>query len=184
VKPTPQEDIRSLVELIDRRGAGEPIYVFSRSVPGWLMYATDWREPDVNRILEIARLVGSSGPFFRMASSRNKPVDHEGWDLRFAYGGRNVLLGIPTGQAIGFGAGWREETDSGWAANEAARLRAASDSSAWVLLTWYLPKARSGLEEALRTIGGVGTVTAVTNRAVLYRYRFEPRLAADYSTRP
>jgi antitoxin (DNA-binding transcriptional repressor) of toxin-antitoxin stability system len=55
--------LRSITAGVWRRVvAGEPVYVFSRDVPIWVFYTTDWRHPDTARVAELIALASSTGP--------------------------------------------------------------------------------------------------------------------------
>jgi len=180
--PREPQDVRTLSKrVLERVAPGEPVYIFARALPAWTVYSTDWKTPDLERVVRYARLVSSTGPAFRNAPARMRPVGKEGWDLSFVVGSRIELVGTPTGQGPSLTDKGDDRPDSGWAANEAARIRSAADSTAWVLLASFRPAALSELESALESAGGEQIVKETTNQAALLRYRFRTR---QFATTP
>jgi hypothetical protein len=168
-----REDTRPLVEILEERNTqGEPVYVFGRAGTAWLFYTTDWNAPDLARIRGWSALLSSSGLAFRNAPTRGHRVRDEGLDLAFPYRGRVELLGIPTGQGPDSGVRSRATPDPGWAENEARRIRAASDSAAWVFLASFLPASRDALAGAISSLGGREVLRLERTHALLLRYQF------------
>jgi hypothetical protein len=175
IRPEPPEDLRSLARVFQREHApGDAIYVFGRSMPGWLFYSTDWEHPDRARVRELSELVGSTGVAFRNAPSRGHPVKEEGDSLRYARGDYLELVGIPagTGPAPGLPNG-QDRPDTGWARNELRRLRvAAGTASGWCLVTSFKPAVLDSLLATSSAEGAMLQSRWDSPRGVLLRYRF------------
>lgn len=129
------ENVREAVQEYARhRAPGEPIYVFSAALPAWTFYTTDWRHPDQDRLVRMARLGSSGGPAFENAPPRTHAIGMEGDSLRYAFGDAYEIIGLYHG-AQGPSAAPVAETspDTNWTTNEARRIRNAAAPSVWVL---------------------------------------------------
>ncbi|MEP6571605.1 MAG: glycosyltransferase family 39 protein [Gemmatimonadota bacterium] len=156
IAPSEQEDVRSLTKMFAREHRrGEAIYVFSRSVPSWAFYSTDWSAPDLLRIGRLTELVGSSGPAFRNAPTRGRAVANEGDSLQFREADFQELIGIPAGTGPTLEEpGGAERPDTGWADNERRRIRiAAGLEPAWVLVSSFKPAVGTELLRSLKEGG-------------------------------
>ena len=178
--PRPFWNTRRLVQEIRTRPDGAPVYVYALGFPAWVVYTTDWGAPDIPRLQWAAQLAGPGGPAFGNAQSRGRPVRCEGDSLTRSYGGRTEIIGIPTGiQVTAVLRDWRPMPDSGWAANEARRIRAIATSTAWILTTNFEDR---WIDELLREVRADGGRIAEAKEAVddthrsaaLYRIRFSP----------
>lgn len=171
----PSEHLRPLIsELRRARHAGEPIYIFAGSIPAWTFYSTDWSITDRARFAAIERWAGSGGPAFENAPSRGHVVRDEGADLHYDTPAGRELYGISTGiewRPI-YGV-QRRTTDSGWAENEARRIRAVAAPSVWVLLSHTVGN-EIDLLRRLESLGGHAVYTRSLNDAILVRYEFAP----------
>lgn len=171
--PHERESLAPLVaELTASHAPGAVIYVYGRSVPAWLFYTTDWREPDRVRVEHRLRLVSSTGPAFRHAGARGAPVRGEGDSLQYAYRDWHELIGVPTGTGPNVLGVNTTEPDGGWGENEARRIRAAGGAEAWVVLSSFLPVAASRLDSALVAAGGERTLLREAPGARLSRWVF------------
>jgi len=172
-EPYEREALAPLVaELVAGHGAGAAVYVYGRSVPAWVFYTTDWRQPDRTRVQHRLRLVSSTGPAFRHAGSRGTAVGAEGDSLLYAYRDWQELIGVPTGtgpNALGVNT---TVPDPGWGDNEARRLRAAGGPEAWVVMSSFLPSVASGLDSALVAAGGARVLLREAPGARLSRWVF------------
>jgi hypothetical protein len=172
-EPYERESLAPLVgELIWGHRAGAAIYVYGRSVPAWVFYTTNWRQPDRTRVEHRLRLVSSTGPAFRHAGSRGAAVRAEGDSLRYAYRDWQELIGVPTGtgpNALGVNT---TAPDPGWGDNEARRLRAAGGPEAWVVMSSFLPSVAAGLDSALVSAGGERVLLREAPGARLSRWVF------------
>ncbi|MFL5574562.1 MAG: glycosyltransferase family 39 protein [Gemmatimonadaceae bacterium] len=175
--PLRREDAREIVAGYVRRASSDPVYVLARAVPNWAFYTTDWHAPDRARLAWMARLALPTSPAFENAPSRGRPVGREGDALVYAARGRRELIGIPSGMEWHERVEWlRPRPDSGWAANEARRVREAATSArgyTWLFLTHYVDVQRDELLEAIRRAGGRVVFLDQREGAVLYRVRFD-----------
>jgi 4-amino-4-deoxy-L-arabinose transferase-like glycosyltransferase len=168
----PREHLRPLVAALrEHRGEGEPVYVFAGAIPAWAMYTTDWESPDTARLDYLRRIARAGGPAFENAPSRGRPVAREGDNLTYATPGGVELYGIPDGlEARVFGL-TNALPDTGWAENEARRIREVAHPGAWIILShFYGPEGQ--LLGALEARGGRLTYRDIRNGAVLLRYEF------------
>ncbi|MGH7579508.1 MAG: glycosyltransferase family 39 protein, partial [Gemmatimonadales bacterium] len=83
-------------ELRERRRAGEPVYVFARSLPAWIYYSTDWERPDTARLRALIRAADAGGPSFENAPSRGRVGLEEADGLRPMVEGWGEVLGLPS----------------------------------------------------------------------------------------
>jgi hypothetical protein len=171
----PREHLRPLVaSLQGHRRPGEPVYVFAGAIPAWAIYTTDWRSPDLRRLDYLRRIARAGGPAFENAPSRRRPVRDEGSELTYPTPSGVELYGIPDGlEAQVFGL-TNPMPDTGWAENEARRVRNAANSGAWLVLShFYGPEGV--LLSALEAEGGKRTYHDFRNGAALLRYEFPSR---------
>jgi 4-amino-4-deoxy-L-arabinose transferase-like glycosyltransferase len=154
---------------------GEPLYLYPGAVPAWLYYATDWRDPaDTAQAAEIEAAERLDGNAFHNRLGRGRAVaDTEGTHLVWMHHGRPVLLGLSTGIAWREGQWFSQEApDTGWAEREAARIDAATDSTAWLMFANVYRREVFLLTHALAERRAV-VVSSENNRgAMLYRVRF------------
>jgi len=145
-----------ILEIQGQRTASEPVYVYATGAPVWLFYTTDWASPDTARLRWLAPVLGPDGPAFGNASGRGHAVRDQGRDLNFVYQGTPIVLGISTGMQIRMVTGLTQEApDSGWAANEAARIRDAAHPEAWVYFEGFFNEHPvTELRDALARTGG------------------------------
>lgn len=171
--PSRPQDIRPLVQLFQQRhAAGDAVYIFGRAVPAWTFYTTDWGAPDLARVKSFGGLVSSGGVAFRNRESRRAAVQAEGSDLVFPYRDWWELIGVPTGQGPTTTGSGSEMPDSGWAENEAARLRATGRPQVWVLLSSYRAPIPGLLLAAVQQQGGTMIDLVETTQSLLFRFSF------------
>jgi hypothetical protein len=177
--PHPSWNTRRLVEEVRTRLDGAPVYIYALGFPTWVVYTTDWDAPDAPRLRWGAQLAGPGGPAFGNTRSRGHPVRCEGDSLIRVYGGRTEIIGTPTGIQFTEPAGSRPVPDSGWAANEARRIRVAATTTAWMFITNVQSRWNGELFRAVRAAGGriieaKLAMDDVRHSAALYRIRFSP----------
>jgi hypothetical protein len=159
-------------ELRQRRQPGEPVYIFSRSLPAWIWYTTDWAMPDSARVRYLAALARAGGPGFENMPSRGRVREEETDMLLYRSVAGPELLGLPSGME------WREvETyvtpapDTGWAELEAARIERAARPSVWVVATtFYAPE--TALFVRLERDAARRTDAVLRGGSALVRYEF------------
>lgn len=172
-------DTRTLARELERRHRrAEPVYVFTGAVPAWTVYTTDWSAPDTLRLERIFASQAATGEAFHNAASRNRAVsDTQGAQLGSEYQGHWELLGLSPGMQWREGSGYEHDRpDSGWGEREATRIRAVSDSTAWVVLAHLYPGEKRVLLGALQGQGARADFVLRAHRgAMLYRLRLPPR---------
>ncbi len=172
-EPYERESLKPLLRELDSvHAAGAAVYVYGRSVPAWVFYTTDWRQPDNERVEHHLRLVSSTGPAFRHASARGVAVREEGDSLRYGHRDWQELVGVPTGtgpNALGINT---STPDTGWGTNEARRIRAAGGPEGWVVMSSYLAVAAAELDSALVAAGGERTLLREAPGARVSRWVF------------
>jgi len=162
--------------IIRRVAVGEPIYIASGGIAAWAFYTTNWASPDTSYLLWIERWAGQPGAVaYHNSPPRGHPVaPDEGGDLWTRRGGRVELLGLASGiqwqEGRGFGS--PVAADTGWAAREAARIRAAAGPTAWLLIANAYPTTVQALYAALERVGGAREVEAAVGGVRLVRVRF------------
>jgi hypothetical protein len=171
--PTAFEHVRPAVsEFHSLAMPGEPIYVFTGSLPAWTFYTTDWANPDLERLRRAALLGSAGGPAFENAPPRGRRVGGENDSLIFAVGGTREILGAATGAQRLLRIGPVQfEPDAGWAAAEAHRMRAAANRGVWLLASHTF-----GLEQFLypeiERMGGRLEHAYERDDVILRRYQF------------
>ncbi|MGH7580168.1 MAG: hypothetical protein ACREM9_08350, partial [Gemmatimonadales bacterium] len=159
-------------ELRERRRAGEPVYVFARSLPAWIYYTTDWERPDTVRLRALIRAAGAGGPAFENAPSRGRVSLEEADGLRPMVEGWGEVLGLPSGME------WREvqehvraAPDSGWVDLEQQRIVEAANPGIWVLASAFYA-AETDLFRALERTAARRTFSDTRPGSALVRYEF------------
>ena len=180
-RPSGNDDTPDIIANVQSRAHGEPVYLAHNSVPGWLFYTTDWHAPDTAHLYWIAHLTSSGGPAFGMAMPRAHPVRDEGDGFCATVGGLRELIGVGSGLAEVNGKLVTTELDSGWAANEARRIRAAARPDAWVIINYSEQKEIEGLRAALVDAGGTIAWTDTRPNGTAFRVHFD-RPAAESPT--
>jgi hypothetical protein len=149
---------------------GEPVYIFSRDVPQWTFYTTNWAHPDTARVRALLTIVASTGPNAGNAPSRSGPVVGEGSTLVLHDSGRTELIGVPTGMEDTYVGARSHTPDSGWAANEAMRVRQVASPEAWLFFTYWNERVDRWLLDSLRAGGGRITAQVVGPTIRVYQY--------------
>jgi hypothetical protein len=178
--------LRPAVLEVARAAAGEPVYVSSGALPAWAFYTTDWSAPDTGYLTRIRAWAGQPDAVaFPNAGSRGHAVGPtEGEALAERHLGRVEILGLAPGIQ------WREVTglsgsapDPGWAAREAARIRAAAAPEAWVIVANAYATSAATLVAALGEAGGRIEMDTVAGGVRHCRVRF-PSEATSASAAP
>jgi hypothetical protein len=170
------EEMRPVAAIVERQHRdAEPVYVSAFAVPGWLFYTTDWQSPDTVRLASVIGAEGTSGNAFHNALGRGHAVlDTEGVHLVVPYRGRPEIIGLAPGIQFREGPWLSQPTpDAGWAAHEVRRIRAATDSVAWLVLGYYRPEDMHGLLVALGPEVESAHRVLLTAGVSLYRVRFK-----------
>jgi hypothetical protein len=149
---------------------GEPVYIFSRDVPVWTFYTTDWTHPDTARVRALLAMAASTGPNAGNAPTRSGPVLGEGSTLVLRDSGRTELVGVPTGMEDTYLGARSRTPDSGWAVNEATRVRQVASPDAWLFFTYWNERVDQWLLDSLRTGGGRITAQVVGPTIRVYQY--------------
>lgn len=157
---------------------GDVVYVYARALPGWTFYTTDWRSPDLARVNRLLEIMQSMGPNSGNTESRGHPVEREGFEWRYPWQGATELDGIADGIFNRF-TPIPTSVDPGWAENEAARIREATRTSAWILTNGQKESSLAALLAAATAAGGhpVQVWSAPQPwkvKAYLYRLQFKP----------
>ena len=129
------QQMRPLVqELRSRWQAGEAVYVFHRVVPAWLVYSTDWADPNFGRLEWAMRVSGPGGLGHENGPTRGSRLPGEGEDLVYQLKGHPVLLGVSSGVQGRRMSAHVAAPDPGWARNEGRRIRDAASPGIWIVL--------------------------------------------------
>jgi hypothetical protein len=159
-------------ELGEHRLAGEPVYVFARTLPAWIYYSTDWSDPDSDRLSFLAGAASSRGPAFENAPSRGRVKTEEGRGLLDRSGTSPEILGLPSGMEWRAVEGHvRSQPDTGWVEVEFQRIQAAATPGVWVIATAFY-EAESELFRALERAATRRTFAHLRDGSALVRYEF------------
>jgi hypothetical protein len=170
----PFENPRPLVAEWAAAQSTAPVYVAARGVPGWTFYSTDWARPDTARLDWYVRENGLRGRAFRNAASVGHPVAG-GDDLVWQTPSRLELLGSPSGMQITLAGMSQPRPDSGWAANEARRIRAAAHPDIWLFFSHQLAGEHRLVLDAVVALGAEKLLEREAPGAALYHVRFGDR---------
>ena len=121
--------------------ADEPVYVFARALPAWMLYHIDWDSIPEDHVEGLLALGKEIGPNSGNAPKRNRPVRDEGFELQLDDAQGLLLLGVPSGYVREYardGIGSPRSVDPEWQNNEEARMRAATDGCTWVFMSHFL----------------------------------------------
>ena len=146
---------------------GDAVYIASRGVPAWLYYTTDWTRPDPERLDWFAHAVSWGGPIFRNAAGRGHAVRHEGYEWVRHDTPTPEIIGTPSGMQITTAGITQRVPDTGWAENEASRMRDAGIR--WVFFAHALNGEDRLLLAAAQAAGGDTTRQTVAAGSALYR---------------
>ena len=174
----------AIADIVQQTSQGAPVYVFSRNVPIWAFYTTDWNHPDTTRIRLLADAAASTGPNSGNTPGRGHPVEDEGRDLVVRSGRRVELIGVPTGMQARFADVSQQAPDPGWATNEADRIRAAAAPGIWLFFTYCHNRCdrtlADTLADTLAASGGHFVYERITRDARLYEYFRDPAASAAH----
>ena len=170
----------AIADIAQQTSQGAPVYVFSRDVPVWTFYTTDWNHPDTARIRMLTDAVASTGPNSGNAPGRGHPVENEGRDLVVRSGPRVELIGVPTGMQARFADVSQQAPDPGWATNEADRIRDAAAPGIWLFFTYCHNRCDWTLADTLAASGGRFVYERITRDARLYEYFRDPATSATH----
>lgn len=138
---------RALVESV-LSGTRAPIWLASYSVSIWLMYTTDWSDPDTARLDAYAAMRRPSGPAYRFNSERAATLPDElftraggpyGLELHSRPSGLLADIEGAVGLPI-----------ASWGPQESARIAAVAGDGAWVMLSHLREPERDALLAGLR----------------------------------
>jgi hypothetical protein len=173
IHPISHEESRDFIHDLDQRTGHDPVYVFASGVPAWLFYTTDWQSPDTARLRWYASVASSTGRAFANAPSRGMRSMQDGDGLTYNYHGREEIVGVGDGMEYQSGVRFlRPQPDPGWAATEAARIRAASRPTVSLYASHFTAGELHPLLAAIRDLGGGVEFARTQQSAVLYRIRF------------
>ena len=173
--PARSEDGRAVIrDLEQRHRSGEPVYLYARGLVVWAFYTTDWRSPDLERLAWYRTQGGPDGPAFENAPTRGRPVAaDEGEGLTYHVPGRPEVIGLSTGARWLALAGFSQPgPDAGWAAREAARIREATTSTAWIFVTHTVDASHEDLLEQLARLGATVSYRRIEWGAAVFQVQF------------
>jgi hypothetical protein len=178
IRPVGGLPTRLQAEEFERRAApGEPVYVFAGAIPTWTRYTTDWDAVDRPSLAKVLASQELNGGAFHNAPSRGRAVgDSAGEALVLVVKGRTEVLGLAPGIQ------WREDVgyssprtpDANWGEREIARLRAVTDSTAWIAVAHDQGVASRALLGPIAVAGGRAVFRWNALGTSLVRYRFPP----------
>jgi hypothetical protein len=117
------ENLRAAVDFCRARlQPGDTIYVFARSMPGWIYYSMDWVKPDLARYRWLKAATEATGPNGGNVPPGEHPVLDEGEKLIHPYGEGFELAGIAEGGFRTISSSPNDPAAPGWAAKEARRI--------------------------------------------------------------
>ncbi len=169
-----------IADIVQQTSQGAPVYLFSRDVPIWTFYTTDWTHPDTTRVRLLSDAAASVGPNSGNMPGRGHPVENEGQDLVVRSGPRIELIGIPTGMQARFADVSQQAPDPGWATNEADRIRAAATPGIWVFFTYCHNLCDRTLADTLAAADGHIVYERITRRARLYEFLRDSAIPAAH----
>lgn len=168
---------RDLIAVVRSSPINEPVYIFSKGIPIWLIYTTDWKRMNTGRLDWYLSISSEpDAPAFHNRRSRNVDVVREGYALTASFEGRTEIAGIPTGFEIqGIINHLKQNPDCGWPENEADRIADQANPSIWVFVSQYFDFELAPLRAAIRRRGGREETSIQGESSILIRYRFTER---------
>ena len=160
------QNLRSAVEFCrERFRPGDTIYVFARSMPGWIFYSMDWSRPDLVRYRWLKTASEATGPNAGNIPPRGHRVVSEGQELRRPYGAGGIeLVGIGEGVFRTIGSSPDAPADPGWADNEVRRVLETHGRRVVILASITHERNLSALVDCL-TSAGARTVAGFQKEA-------------------
>jgi hypothetical protein len=184
-----QESQREAVRQIQNAfRPGDVVYVYSRALPAWAFYTTDWRAPELARLQRLFEAMQAAGPNSGNAPRREQPVHHEGFNRQYSWKRGTELAGVADGVFNQFMFWWAQQTGAsvaefgmvkptstgrGWAEYEASRIRTASSSVAWILTAGQNDFSLAELLAAVTATGADATQTWTGRQASVFRLQFK-----------
>ncbi len=101
---------------------GDAVYLYSRSVPGWMYYSTDWHRPDRERLAWLTQTSRLTGPNGGNIPPRGRRVQNEGADFQRPFRGGVEIVGLADGIFRSSAGPGSNPPDPGWVENEYARM--------------------------------------------------------------
>jgi hypothetical protein len=143
----------------DAKTVGVPVYVFSRGAPAWIYETTEWGGLLTDRFTQYRRLTGDVASEAHENFARTGPVERESGDGYFVPGMVPAeLIGLAPGVRYRVVGGTsRSGVSPGWAEEEARRISAVANPSAWIVASHFFEGTTrdelAPLLEALKTAG-------------------------------
>jgi hypothetical protein len=127
-----REHIRGCVDYaLAKQQKGDVLYIYSRALPGWMYYTTDWSSPDRERVAWFHKTMAAIGPNSGNIPPRGYAVSGEGHSFRRRWRGGEELAGGPEGILRTHAqdpARVDPPPDPGWTDNEVRRMQQAANS--------------------------------------------------------
>jgi 4-amino-4-deoxy-L-arabinose transferase-like glycosyltransferase len=118
-----KQNLREAIQFaIAQHRPGDVVYVYSRSLPPWLFYSTDWGAPDQARVLWLMAAEKTIGPNGGNLPARGHAVENEGFALRRSDGRGTEVIGIADGIFTDSNGRANAGPDPGWVENEFQRV--------------------------------------------------------------
>ncbi len=172
IDPYRREDFAAVYrQLVHHRAPGTPLYIYSRALPTWTFYSTDWAHPDEERLQMEFRIESADGPSFANGASVGH-VENAGEDLVWQSGNELELYGLNTGAQY-LMLHETKQVDPGWAQNELGRIRRRAPHDVWLIFTHSIDSGERELTTALDRSGGHREEVIREPGASAYHFRFD-----------
>ncbi len=157
------QSLRAAVQFsLKQYRPGTTIYVYSRAVPGWTFYSTDWSHPDAQRLAWMTEASRITGPNGGNIQPRQHAVQNEGLDLGRPYRDGRELVGVGEGIFRSRAGAQQHGPDPGWVENEYARVCRESRSHR-VIVLGLIPGTR-GIPDLISYFRQMGAQTVAEYR--------------------
>jgi hypothetical protein len=159
--PGQLEPTRALFQnlRLDAGTSGAPVYVFARAAPAWLYATNAWGRLPTDRFTHYRRLTGDVSSEAHENFRREGAVSPQAGEGYLVPGAIPVeLIGLAPGVRYRVvGATSRDGVSPGWAAEEARRIAAVANPTAWIVASHFFEGTTrdelAPLLEAVRSAG-------------------------------
>jgi hypothetical protein len=118
---SPREGVRFVLQQFRE---GDVLYLYSRAVPAWIFYSSDWKSHERERRQWLQQASAATGPNAGNIPSRRTAVVNEGAKLKRPYRGGWEVVGVGEGIFRSIRGPAAGGPDPGWEENEFRRVAA------------------------------------------------------------
>lgn len=152
-RPAMYQHARPVVRAITAQFPNEPVYVFARSTPAWLLYSSRWPQ-DTQAVRQVMRAQSPpAGPAFINAGTMGRLTPETGAILTRHDHSRVEIFGVSSGYRMTYYADTPGRVAPQWAAAEVARIRQAAGSCVILFFVHVMRDEETALMDEMRRQG-------------------------------